>query len=343
MVFGRHQPPELTRLGEIVAVEFPFVVIVDGSVHLQRRFFQVRVVLPFAVAVRLVGDRRSVIAVRAHLPVAVVVVERTAGFIHGNQVVVHAQPVALCVAVGKQPSLKHLVGRKYEIEQLMSGEKVHKEINENITFQYLDGDENSLWSLLLSVGYIKAENVVHKVDTIECDVSVTNKEVMAMFRTEILGMFRNGFSVYNRFVKALLEHNIEDMNDYLSEIACTSMSYFDVGNEKEARTPENFYHGLILGLIVTLRDRYRIVSNRESGRGRYDIAMYPLEKNQDAFLMEFKVWDKKKEKNLEETVESAFRQIEEKKYDAELIKRGVKKENIHHYGFAFEGKKVLIG
>ena len=87
-----------------------------------------------------------------------------------------------------------------------------------LTFQYLDGDENSLWSLLLSVGYIKAENVVHKVDAIECDVSVTNKEVMAMFRTEILGMFRNGFSVYNRFVKALLEHNIEDMNDYLSEI-----------------------------------------------------------------------------------------------------------------------------
>lgn len=97
-------------------------------------------------------------------------------------------------------------------------------------------------------------------------------------------------------MKALLEHNIEDMNDYLSEIACTSMNYFDIGNEKEARTPENFYHGLILGLIVTLRDRYRIVSNRESGRGRYDIAMYPLEKNQDAFLMEFKVWDKKKEK-----------------------------------------------
>ena len=79
-----------------------------------------------------------------------------------------------------------------------------------------------------------------KCDAIECDVSVTNKEVMAMFRTEILGMFRNGFSVYNRFVKALLEHNIEDMNDYLSEIACTSMSYFDVGNEKEARTQRIF-------------------------------------------------------------------------------------------------------
>lgn len=177
---------------------------------------------------------------------------------------------------------KHLVGRKYEIEQLMSGEKVHKEINENITFQYLDGDENSLWSLLLSVGYIKAENVVHKVDTIECDVSVTNKEVMAMFRTEILG------------------------------------------------------------LIVTLRDRYRIVSNRESGRGRYDIAMYPLEKNQDAFLMEFKVWDKKKEKNLEETVESAFRQIEEKKYVTDLVTAGINEERIYKLGFAFAGKEVLV-
>ena len=83
---------------------------------------------------------------------------------------------------------------------------------------------------------------------------------MAMFRTEILGMFHNGFSVYNRFVKALLEHNIEDMNDYLSEIACTSMSYFDVGNEKEARTPENFYHGLILG-PVSYTHLYSVFSN----------------------------------------------------------------------------------
>ena len=141
---------------------------------------------------------------------------------------------------------------------------------------------------------------------------------------------------------ALLEHNIEDMNDYLSEIAYTSMSYFDVGNEKEARTPENFYHGLILGLIVTLRDRYRIVSNRESGRGRYDIAMYLLEKNQDAFLMEFKVWDKKKEKNLEETVESAFRQIEEKKYVTDLVTAGINEERIYKLGFAFAGKEVLV-
>ena len=237
---------------------------------------------------------------------------------------------------------KHPVGRKYEIEQLMSGEKVHKEINENITFQYLDGDENSLWSLLLSVGYIKAENVVHKVDTIECDVSVTNKEVMAMFRTEILGMFHNGFSVYNRFVKALLEHNIEDMNDYLSEIACTSMSYFDVGNEKEARTPENFYHGLVLGLIVSLRDRYRIVSNRESGRGRYDIAMYPLSEGEDAFIIEFKVCDEKEDGTLEKAAENALRQIEEKRYDADLLAAGIAEEHIYKLGIAFAGKDVAV-
>jgi hypothetical protein len=98
----------------------------------------------------------------------------------------------------------------------------------------------------------------------------------------------------------------------------------------------------ILGLIVTLRDRYRIVSNRESGRGRYDIAMYPLEKNQDAFLMEFKVWDKKKEKNLEETVESAFRQIEEKKYVTDLVTAGINEERIYKLGFAFAGKEVLV-
>ena len=91
----------------------------------------------------------------------------------------------------------------------MAGECVHKQINEGITFQYLEGDENSLWSLLLAVGYIKAENIVHSVEGIECDVSVTNREVMAMFKTEILGMFHNGWSAYGRFAEALLAHKME--------------------------------------------------------------------------------------------------------------------------------------
>ncbi len=112
---------------------------------------------------------------------------------------------------------------------------------------------------------------------------------------EVIHKEINGNAIYNDFTKALLSHRMEDLNDILLDIAYTSMSYFDVGKRPPERTPENFYHGLVLGLIVSLRDQYRIVSNRESGRGRYDIAIYPLEKNKDAFILEFKVFDAKKE------------------------------------------------
>lgn len=237
---------------------------------------------------------------------------------------------------------RYPVESKYEIERLMAGEKVHKRINEGITFQYLEGDENSLWSLLLAVGYIKAENIVRSVEGIECDVSVTNREVMAMFKTEILGMFHNGWSAYGRFAGALLAHKMELMNEYLQTITYTSISYFDVADGPKERTPENFYHGLVLGLIVSLRDRYRIVSNRESGRGRYDIAMYPLQENTDAFIMEFKVQDRKKETDLEQTAKNALQQIVDKNYEADLLAAGVPEERIYKLGFAFAGKDVLV-
>ena len=169
-----------------------------------------------------------------------------------------------------------------------------------------------------------------------------NREVMAMFKTEILGMFHNGWSAYGRFAEALLAHKMELMNEYLQTITYTSISYFDVADGPKERTPENFYHGLVLGLIVSLRDRYRIVSNRESGRGRYDIAMYPLQENTDAFIMEFKVQDRKKEPDLERTAKNALQQIEDKNYAADLLAAGIPAERIYKLGFAFAGKDVLV-
>ena len=120
------------------------------------------------------------------------------------------------------------------------------------------------------------------------------------------------------------------------------MSFFDVGKRPAERAPENFYHGLVLGLIVSLRDRYRIVSNRESGRGRYDIAMYPLQEDMDAFIMEFKVYDEKKEDSLTQTADNALRQIEEMGYETDLLAAGIPQERIYKLGFAFAGKDVLV-
>ena len=107
--------------------------------------------------------------------------------------------------------------------------------------------------------------------------------------------------------------------------------------------PERFYHGFVLGLLVELNGRYEIRSNRESGYGRYDVMMIPKRTEDDAIIMEFKVREPEDERTLEETVKAALLQIEEKKYDAELLTLGVERERIRHYGFAFEGKKVLIG
>ena len=237
---------------------------------------------------------------------------------------------------------KHPAQCKYEIERLMAGEVVHKKINENVTFQYLDGDENSLWSLLLAIGYIKADNAVRILEYTECDVSVTNKEVMSMFETQILGMFEDGSVYYNDFVNALLRQDANEMSDILLDLTYTSMSYFDVGNCRAKHIPENFFHGLVLGLIVSLKDRYRIVSNRESGRGRYDIALYPKQEDLDAFIMEFKVCDERTENSLEQTAENALRQIEEKNYEADLLAAGIPAARICKLGFAFQGKEVLV-
>ena len=237
---------------------------------------------------------------------------------------------------------RHPYDKKYEIEELIEGKKVHKVINENITFQYLDGDENSLWSLLLAVGYIKAENVVKDNEWTECDVSVTNKEVMSMFRTQIVAMFSNGNIAYENFTRALIRHRTWDMIGVMEDIAEYSMSYFDTAKNKGKHAPENFYHGLVLGLIVSMRKEYRIVSNRESGDGRYDIAIYPFDKTKDAYILEFKVLNEHREKTVQETAENALKQIRTRNYEADLLAYGIPADHIYKLGFGFLGKKVWV-
>ena len=241
-------------------------------------------------------------------------------------------------------------------------------------------DEDAIWSLLLASGYLKVDSMDICVSTGEqkYELSLTNLEVRVMFQKLIKGWFGRTNGASDEFVDALLNGDIKAMNYYMNKIALATFSYFDVGNKPSeyieperlascydckgvangsslnessnlyamTRQSSRFYHGFVLGLMVGQREDYAIKSNRESGFGRYDIIMLPCNienKRLPAIVIEFKVHDSDEEKSLADTVAVAHKQIEEKRYDEEILALGIEKERIRHYGFAFEGKKVLIG
>ena len=239
---------------------------------------------------------------------------------------------------------------KTMLETLIRGEKINVIIDEQIVFSELDYSEDAVWSLMLASGYLKVIsseelNLIRESEN-EYELAITNREILFMFRKMILRWFTPAKRETNEFIKALINGDVESMNAYMNKVTLKTISYFDSGNSPSDEEPERFFHGLVLGLMVDQTENYIITSNRESGYGRYDIMLEPIDKSNEnlpCIVIEFKVINPKKEKTLEETVEAALKQIEDKGYDAELVKRGVKRENIHHYGFAFRGKNVLIG
>ena len=229
---------------------------------------------------------------------------------------------------------------------LLKGESIRCPIDEQIVYDQLDDDPDAVWSLLLASGYLKVLSVDEKVAGRRqmYELSLTNAEVGDMFYDMVRGWLKCSGRNYNGFIKALLAGNIKEMNVYMNHVALKTFSYFDTGKDASmSGTPEKFYHGFVLGLVVDLAEEYVITSNRESGLGRYDVVIEPKKADGDAFILEFKVQDKEEESTLAETVAAAHAQIEEKQYEAALLARGIREEKIHKYGFAFQGKKVLIG
>ena len=235
---------------------------------------------------------------------------------------------------------------KEKMEDLLRGQAITVNFDEQIVYNQLDDNEEAIWSLLLASGYLKVQNIDYRGITLEpwYTLDITNIETLSMFMTMFRGWFKNKDANYNDFVKALLKGSLKEMNIYMNDVALATFSSFDTGkNPSEKSQPERFYHGFVLGLLVELRDRYQIRSNRESGYGRYDVMLTPVTEVDDAIVIEFKVHESDEEESLQDTVRTALDQIKEKNYDAELLLQGIPADRIRHYGFAFEGKKVLIG
>ncbi len=234
---------------------------------------------------------------------------------------------------------------KQAFEDLLGGGSLHVEIDEQIVYNQLYRKKNAVWSFLLACGYLRVAGTefVERSGRTYYDLALTNREVHIMFENMVQDWF-SGNDDYNGFIRALLSDDLKAMNIYMNRITLEMFSSFDTGKGPSEKRPENFYHGFVLGLMVELADRYVITSNRESGFGRYDVMLEPgmLPAAGNAIILEFKVQDED-EKGLDDTVKAALRQIEEKDYQANLVAKGFPEGRIRKYGFAFCGKKVLIG
>jgi hypothetical protein len=225
---------------------------------------------------------------------------------------------------------------KTDLELLIKGNTIKKRIDENIVFADIDKMSNSLWSFLLLSGYLRAKDQYREGPRLYCDLDIPNREVQYIYEEIILNWLEERITSYKLelMLKALTTGDVDTFTIIFKEFILNSMSSFDVGGDE----PEKVYHAFVLGLLLNLRDDHEVISNRESGYGRYDVMIIPKDTNKLGIVIEFKKVNI--DEDLKGAVEGALKQIEDKQYKQDLVRKGI--EDVLEIGIAFSGKKVMV-
>ena len=233
--------------------------------------------------------------------------------------------------------LKNSSTVKERVQRLLNGEEIEVKIDLETIILGIENNEDNIWGLMVQTGYLKVTESINIAEG-KYKVKIPNYEIKLLFTQIIESWFKDKVigNDLESILKDLVTLNFKEYEKKFEILVREMFSYMDVGEN----TAENFYHAFVLGMLVGLKDGYYVNSNRESGLGRYDIMLEPKDKDKNSFIMEFKVLESKEEKNIEETIENAKRQIEEKGYEQNLKERGFK--NITKMVYAFKGKEVKM-
>ncbi|MBW6410304.1 AAA family ATPase [Clostridium weizhouense] len=227
---------------------------------------------------------------------------------------------------------------KKNLEELINGNSINKIVDDHIVMKEVEEDEENLWSFLTLSGYLKPVNSIVSEGKFNCELKIPNNEVLIFYKNLIEKWFKESLKneKYNTMLKALVSGDVEIFGGFFQKFVLNNLSYFDVSGEE----PERVYHAFVLGMIVSLSDKYEVKSNKESGYGRYDVMLIPKNSSKLGIIMEFKKIDDFMNKTMEKGIEEALNQIEENKYETELKERGI--SDILKLAIVFKGKKVKV-
>ena len=234
-------------------------------------------------------------------------------------------------------TIKNSVTVKEKMERLLKDEEIEVPINLETVIDGIEENEDNIWGLMLGTGYLKVVEVVDLAEGIY-KVKLPNYEIKLLFQDIVRNWFKDKVAGNDlrSILKDLVELNLDEFEMKFTVLVREMFSYMDVGEN----TAENFYHAFVLGMLVGLKDTYYVNSNRESGFGRYDIMLEPHDKSKNSFIIEFKAVNGLRENTIEEAIENAQKQIEEKGYESNLKERGF--TNITKMVFAFKGKECKM-